>query len=557
MQLRDYQTEAVNSLYSYFRNHKEGNPILGIPTGAGKTLVIAGFIKDVLTRWSDQKIVICTHVKEIIKQNHTKMMQLWPQCPAGIYSAGLRRKDLYRNVTFSGIGSIHRNPSLFADTNLLIVDEADMVSPSDTTMYLKFINGIKEFNPRLRVIGLTATPWRSKSGLLTEGDGIFTDICFDMTSVSNFNWLLDEGYLVPLIPKQTNTFLDVSGVKTSGDEYNQKQLQAAVDDHDLTLAALEEVCSYIGNERKSWLIFCSGIEHSIHTASIANDLDIPCGIVHSGNKEFKMSTEERDSQIAKFESHEYKAITNNSVLSVGYDNTKIDLIVHLRPGRSSRKWVQELGRGTRPDYAAGFDLTTKQGRLDSIYASGKHNCMVMDYGRNTPRLGPINDPVIPGSKRHSSMRGGGDGPVKECPNCQVYIPAGSKECFHCGYLYPDTLNIETSAGTKELIKKIEEPPRIETFNVQYVTYKKHETKATVRPSLKVTYCSGLANFTEYVAMESPRAVQHCRAWWIQRSQTPVPSNVDEALTQVNRLKVPAQLSVWTNKKYPEIVRHIF
>ena len=176
MQLRDYQTEAVNSLYSYFRNHKEGNPILGIPTGAGKTLVIAGFIKDVLTRWSDQKIVICTHVKEIIKQNHTKMMQLWPQCPAGIYSAGLRRKDLYRNVTFSGIGSIYRNPSLFADTNLLIVDEADMVSPSDTTMYLKFINGIKEFNPRLRVIGLTATPWRSKSGFLSAGDGIFTDI---------------------------------------------------------------------------------------------------------------------------------------------------------------------------------------------------------------------------------------------------------------------------------------------------------------------------------------------------------------------------------------------
>ncbi|WP_423237389.1 DEAD/DEAH box helicase, partial [Enterobacter cloacae] len=118
---------------------------------------------------------------------------------------------------------------------------------------------------------------------------------------------------------------------------------------------------------------------------------------------------ERDTIINDFKSGRITAVVNNNVLTTGFDHPGLDLIVVLRPSESSRLWVQILGRGTRPDYADGFDLSTTAGRLQAIAASHKQNCLVLDYSGNTRRLGPINDPVMP---KRPGQKGKSTAPVK-------------------------------------------------------------------------------------------------------------------------------------------------
>ena len=561
---RDYQVKAIDSIFSFFNTHKKGNPVVAAPCGVGKAVMIAGFLEIVFKNWPNQKIIVATHVKELVLQNHTKLINMWPSAPAGIYSAGLRKRDTHNNIIFAGIGSIAKRGSEFNHVNLLIVDECDLVSPSEATMYRRLIFDLMKVNPRLRVIGLTATPWRTKTGSIVDGESIFTHICFDATGVEAFNWFIDEGYLSPLIPRETEMQYDVSGVGTIAGEYNQRQLNACVDRYELTLAALTEAAD-LGVNRNCWLIFCAGVEHSIHAAEILNDMGIPTGCVHSGSKEFPMTDRQRDEEIRAFDNGQYRAITNNSVLSVGYDNHKIDMIVHLKPGKSSRKWVQELGRLTRPDYEPGYNLLSKQGRLDAIADGHKSDGLVLDFAGNTVNLGAINNPVIPGQKGKGNG-GGGQAPVKTCPSCKTYIPASSRECWVCAYEFPEaSFHIATVASTEELIVKEVEVPDIQVFTVDHVTYTKHVRTSKAKnksdkgptgiPSLLATYYCGLRSFKQFVHFEHNGMRASSHIWWSLRSDEPVPKTVDGALSARGTLKVPNTIHVWVNKKqFPEIVK---
>ena len=90
--LRPYQQEAIDAIYAYFEDHK-GNPLLVLPTAAGKALVLSAFSEGVLKTWPDQRILVVTQSRELIAQNHAEMVGLWPEAPAGIYSAGLGRRE--------------------------------------------------------------------------------------------------------------------------------------------------------------------------------------------------------------------------------------------------------------------------------------------------------------------------------------------------------------------------------------------------------------------------------------------------------------------------------
>ena len=147
LKLRDYQNEAVKSIFNYFWTHPEGNPLVACPTGTGKSLIIAEFLKQVLHKYPNQKIMVLTHVKELIKQNHEKMMMVWPTAPAGIYSAGLKKRDTINPILFAGIGSVVRKPERFGHVDILIIDECHLVSPSKSTMYQQFIDDLTVVNP--------------------------------------------------------------------------------------------------------------------------------------------------------------------------------------------------------------------------------------------------------------------------------------------------------------------------------------------------------------------------------------------------------------------------
>src|SRR5512134_1146469 len=107
IQLRPYQSAAIEAIYGYF-GEKAGNPLIVLPVGTGKSLVLASFTARAIADWSDTRILIVTHVKELIAQNYAEMIRLWPNAPAGIYSAGLNKRDLQAQILFAGIQSIHK-----------------------------------------------------------------------------------------------------------------------------------------------------------------------------------------------------------------------------------------------------------------------------------------------------------------------------------------------------------------------------------------------------------------------------------------------------------------
>ena len=232
--LRPYQQAAITAIYDYF-GRKSGHPLIVIPTAGGKALVLSAFIKEVLENWPDQRILVVTHVRELIAQNYAELIGLWPDAPAGIYSAGLGKRDLGARILFAGIQSIHKRAYDIQQCDLVLIDEAHLIPCASDTMYRRFLDTLARINPHLKVIGFTATPYRLDSGMLHEGGGaLFTDIAYEV-SVRD---LIDAGFLCPLVSKSAATKLDVTGVGSRGGEFIPSQLQAAVDKDSITRAAI-------------------------------------------------------------------------------------------------------------------------------------------------------------------------------------------------------------------------------------------------------------------------------------------------------------------------------
>lgn len=551
---RDYQQTAVMSIDAYYGAGNTGNPVIAMPTGTGKSVVIAGFLKWVYSQWPNQRIMVITHVKELIGQNYAKLMTMWVNAPAGIYSSGLGRRETLQKITFAGIASVVKRYKEFGHIDLIIVDECHMINPTEEGNYGKFINGLKLRNPYVKVIGLTATPYRLGHGKITEG-GLFTDVCCDMTTMEFFNWFIQEGYLVPLIPRPTKTILDVSGVGRRGGEFIASELQTAVDKKHITNQAMDEAIE-MGQGRKRWLIFASGIEHANNCAMVLSQKGVICKAVHS-----YMPDKERDDVIKWFleESEEVRAVSNNGVLTTGFDHPAIDLILMLRPTSSPVLWVQMLGRGTRPFFMGNYDLSTRDGRLASILASPKQNCLVLDYAGNTRRIGPVNDPVLPRKKG----QGGGEPPVKECEVCTTLNHISARVCISCGSTFTFQTKLKAAASTTALIKSCE--PLVEVLEVDEVHYDIHR-KAGAPDSLKVSYYCGYSTFREWVCLDHTNfAGVKAREWMAKRGVKDIiaPAGMEEstkvelALQFVGTLPQPTHLRVWTNKQYPEIMATCF
>tara|TARA_Y100001973_G_scaffold106643_1_gene186085 strand:+ start:22693 stop:24342 length:1650 start_codon:yes stop_codon:yes gene_type:complete len=539
---RWYQDEAEYAIFDYFQAGNIGNPVVAMPTGTGKSIVIANFVRRVFGYWPNQRIMMLTHVKELIEQNAEKLLSVWPTAPLGIYSAGLKSRDMILPIVFGGVQSVSKAikktvesddgtpPHLkhFGWRDLVIIDECHLLGPNEDAMYQYVIAELLKINPHLKVIGLTATPYRLKQGMITDDDGLFTDLCYDITGIDAFNRLIAEGYLSPLIPKRTNVEIDTSGVRMSAGDFNGKQLNEVADE--ITYDAVKEMVEQ-GQDRQSWLVFASGVENAEHVASMLQSFGIPAAASHS-----KLKPAENDARIKAFKSGELRALVNNNKLTTGFDHPPIDLIGMLRPTMSPGLWVQMLGRGTRPSPG-----------------TFKENCLVLDFAGNTRRLGPINDPVKP----RKPGKGGGDAPVRICEVCGVYNHASARTCVSCGSEFSFETKIFKTAGTEELLRS--DAPVVEYFDVQKVIYNLHEKRndqnvLTSPPSIKVSYFCGFQMFNEWVCLEhNGLPGKRARDWWRQRHAEEPPVTTYDALRRVSELRVPSRIRVHTNKKYPEIL----
>lgn len=404
-QLRDYQKRAIEDAYAWL-NTNRGNLCIVAPTGSGKSWIVAGLCEDLLNGHEGHRIIVLSHVKELLVQDAEKIVAAWPEAPLGVYSAGLGRKDM-NAVTVAGIQSIWKKAEEAGHVGLVIVDEAHLINNQDAGMYRTFIEGLRETNPHLRVIGLTATPYRLGQGMVTEGEDSLFDGLIESVSIEE---LVARGYLARLRSKFTDVRLDVDGVAKRGGEFVESELQARVDTEDSNAEIVAETIRRAG-DRRSWLFFCTGVEHALHMRDELRRQGVTAEAV-TGD----MPKEQRAWVLENFKAGHIKALTNMNVLTTGFDHPDIDLIVMARPTLSPGLYLQMAGRGMR----------VKSGP----YA----DCLVLDFAGNIARHGPVTSVTPPRAK---GKGGPGMAPVKECPKCQEAVPAGVKVCPCCGYVFPE------------------------------------------------------------------------------------------------------------------------
>lgn len=443
-----YQREAVDALYRYWRNH-QGNGLIVVPTGGGKSFIMSMLIKEIREQWPGTRILILTHVAELIDQDFQELKENWPEAPAGIFSAGLGRKDLHAPILFAGIQSIDDHAhKLDPAPEIVLIDEAHLIPRKSETRYMKTLHTLKLMYPHLRVVGLTATPYRLDSGWLHKGDGaIFDDIVFDIP----IQRLIDAGHLVPVIAKRGEVTIDTSEVHKRGGEYIPSELQKAATAGDTTSQAVADLLKR-GSQRKSWLVFTTGCDH----AKQVRDALTEAGIT----SEMILGDTPKRSRARFIDEHRrgvIRALVSVDTLTTGYNNPRLDLIANLRPTASPGLWVQMIGRGTRT-------------------SPGKENCLLLDYTDNSLRIGPIDaiEPVAP-------RKGDGTPPAKECPDCMAIIPAGCLTCPYCGHVFPPPApKIERLPTEAPILKSQIAPVRHEVKSARYFPHKKEGRPDSVR-----------------------------------------------------------------------------
>jgi DNA repair protein RadD len=522
MTLRPYQRAAIDALYGYWSaGSPDGNGALIVaPTGSGKTAILATLVREIQEDWPGTRILILTHVKELIAQGADEIKAIWPEAPIGVYSAGLGRRELSATIVYAGIQSIaKRVDRLYPPPEIVIIDEAHLVPRSTQTRYKRTIDMLTAMYPRLQVVGLTATPYRLDSGLLTEGeDAVFSRIVYDIP----IQMLIDEGYLSPITTRAGNVSIDTSDVKHSGKEYNQGDLQRHAMAGDTTARAVADIVRR-GAGRRKWLLFACGVEHAAQIASYLNDHGIANAVVTGATPRG-----ERDAIVHEFRAGALRAVVNVNVLTTGFNVPSIDLIAMLRPTESAALYVQQLGRGMRT-------------------AHGKTDCLVLDYAGNAVKHGPIDliEPTAPGA-------GDGDAPAKECPECHAIIATGHRACPDCGYEFPPPeIKVTDSHKEAPLLASQIKP---ETLTVMSTGYYRH-TKAGRPDSVRIEYACGLVTHREWIFPEADnqRANYYYVKWCREAGIDNPPRSVDTFLNDESIHKQASEIDVIKDGKYWRVV----
>lgn len=521
MQLRPYQRECIDSAYSYYE-HSDGDILWVLPTGAGKSVVQAVFIKEIYEQWPGQKVMLVSHVKELLEQNAGKILSVWPEAPIGIYSAGLGSKQR-RQITVAGIQSCHKKAADFGHVDLIIIDEAHLVPKKSSGMYRTFIDDLRKINPCLKLIGMTATPYRLDSGLLHKGkDALFSDIAYE----AKIEDLIRDGYLCPLISKAGATQADLSKVKVSGGEFVAGELERAMDRDEIVTGAIDEILQLCA-DRNKWIVFCAGVKHAEHVSRELTMRGIPTACV-TGNT----PDNERDSILRRFKAGQLRAVTNMNCLTTGFDAPDIDALIMLRPTLSPGLYVQMCGRGMRPHVS-------------------KANTLVLDFAGNIERHGPVDRLKIKEKKKKKE----GEAPTKACESCGALNHLSVAACILCGHAFPINLDPKHDIVATEADVLYDASKRFQTVDIDRVTYTRH-VKQDKADSMCVHYWAGLMTYREWICIEhSGAAGKRAEQWWRLRSSEPVPDTVTEALHLADNLLRPRKIVVDLGDKYPRIIGH--
>lgn len=530
-ELRKYQKDAIAAAKDYLFKEEGKNPVVVLPTGAGKSIVLAQICKDFIEEYFEIGIIILAHVKELVKQNYGKFNKLMKgEFEAGICCASLNRKDLNKQITFASIQSVFRRVDGIREKHLIIVDEAHHINVEDEGMYRQFIEGMKK-RTNVKVLGLTATPYRTKDGNICGPDYIFNDICYE----AKIPDLIAQGYLSPLTNKVTESSVDLSKIHIKRGDFDVKELDEFINKKEAVKSAVEDIINK-SKEKKHCVVFCINIKHAENICEELKDLGESAEIIHS-----KISEEARDSVIDMFHKKEIKYLVNVNVLTEGFDAPFIDCVVLLRPTMSPGLYYQMVGRGFR-------------------IAEGKKDCLVLDYGENILRHGCI-DQIETQPKVISKK---GQAPVKKCPKCFTVVHAAKKECQECGYIFEikdETKHKKKADSLSSILSSMNGGEKF-WVKINKVSYLRHQKTKDKPATLRVIYNSLINWYNEFLCFEHPEFSfprEKADAWWHRRSALPLPRTVGEALGLIkkNGIREPEEILVKKNGKWWEILDYKF
>lgn len=497
--LRLYQEAAKAAVYDHLRTRGD-NPCVVIPTAGGKTPLLASICKDAVGLWNG-RVLVLAHVKELLEQAADKLRAICPEVDFGVYSAGLKRRDTEHAVIVAGIQSVYRRACELDAFDLIMVDEAHLIPPEGEGMYRTFLAEARVVNPEVRVIGLTATPFRLKSGMICGPDNILNHVCYEV----GVRELIRDGYLCPLVTKAGRQKADTSGLHVRGGEFVAGEVEDLMDQDRLVTAACGEIVA-LAHDRRSCLIFASGVKHGQHVARVLGEMSgHECGFVCG-----ETPIAQRDELLGRFREGALRYLANVNVLTTGFDAPNIDCVALLRPTMSPGLYYQCVGRGFR-------------------LHPGKTNCLVLDFGGNVLRHGPVDQIRV--VERNGN--GNGQAPAKECPQCQSVIAAGYAVCPDCGYVFPPPERQKHDAAASEagILSGQVTDTEYEVRDVTYSVHTKRGAPPDAPKTLRVEYQLGLNHWqSEFICFEhSGYARQKAVQWWRQRSPDPVPDTAERAV----------------------------
>ena len=455
--LRPYQQHSLDQLYAWFSKNPDGNPCLVLPTGSGKSHIIAALVKDAVQSYPDTRILMLTHSKELITQNLEKLKQHWSDAPVGVYSASLKSRDLNQAITYAAIQSVRNKAAQIGHISLCIVDEAHAINHAQTGGYRRLMKGLLEINPDMRVVGLTASPYRLGHGMIHQGDDVLFDAIIEPVSIEE---LVNQNYLAPLRSKHTQLTYDTNGIRKSAGDFVASAIAAIFNTDDTNEQVVQETIKR-AHDRKSWLIFCATVDHANEMCRLFNEQGIATACVTGGTP-----LDERDDIIRRFKCGEIRAITNVNVLTTGFDHTGIDCIVFLRPTMSPGLYYQMAGRGLRVDPC-------------------KTDCLVLDFAGNVSRHGPITAIQPP----RKGGNGSGEMATKACPECQEVVLITARECPNCAHVF------KPKEDKNHLVLHDDDIMGFDPIemNVTGWAWRTHKSRTSGKDMLKATYYGNLSD----------------------------------------------------------------
>ena len=504
-----------------------------LPTGAGKSVVIAELVRLLFDTWPEEhpRTVVIVPSKELAEQNAEKLRALLPiHISVGYYSASLGRKQAGADVIVATIGSIYKDAHLLGNIRCVVIDEAHLVNTTgaEAGRYRQFLTALARYC-RFRVVGYTATPFRGDGTWLTDGDDpLFTGVAHTTTMRELLEH--DPPYLSPLVrPVDViQTQIDTSNIKTTAGDYNIGELSEAVDAH-LESAALESI--KLAADRRKWIAFCATVKNAGHFEQLLTAQGITARVV-TGDKDKR----EREHLIAEFRAGRIRCLITVMALATGFDVPDVDCLIWLRPTKSPVLYCQGFGRGTR-------------------IAPGKVDCLVLDFTDTVERMGPVD--TIKGRTKRAS-KADDKAPHKLCPDCGERVTPAALSCPSCGHEFPPPPPKEVRAASNAAIMSTQVQIKVTEYTIDRVGYMLH-SKVGKPDSVRVDYWHGMRVVcSEWVCFEHDGfARAKAERWWTtRRPGDTAPRDCTTALftLRTDPPAVPYSVTVNESGKYPDMVR---